>query len=219
MPPSVSQHDTLRATGAVLAGGKSTRMGQDKASMRLSDGRMMIEHVVDALASVCEEVIIVGANSPSLGSGHRVIQDERPGMGPLSGIASLLQCGIADNGQYLICPCDIPLITPELLTLLLQLTNAPAHAFRIQGNAYVEPLPLRVSAAAAPVAQKMLDERDPAVWRLLQQLQPEIVEINSTDATRLRNVNTQADYQAILNSDSSARAKSPPPDIRRVYDR
>ena len=221
MRESASHAQPLRATGAILAGGRSSRMGQDKAMMRLPapGGRMMIEHVLDALAAVCERIVIVGAQSPGLDREYLTIMDARPGIGPLSGIHALLASGIDENGQYLICPCDVPLITPELLRMLLRPPDAMATVFRIDGNEHIEPLPLRISADAAPIAAKLLDERDPAVWRLLQLLEPEIIPVSTTDAFQLHNVNTPADYDRLINSDSFARAKSPTRDIPRTSDR
>jgi molybdopterin-guanine dinucleotide biosynthesis protein A len=180
---------------------------------------MMIEHVLDAVAAVCERIVIVGAHSLGLDREYLTIMDARPGIGPLSGIDALLASGADETGQYLVCPCDVPLITPHLLRLLLRPTDALATVFRVEGNNHFEPLPLRISAASAPIAAKLLDERDPAVWRLLQQLQPDIIEINSTDAFLLHNVNTRADYESLISSDSFARAKNPPQGIPRESDR
>jgi len=95
--------------GVVLAGGKSTRMGQDKAQL-LRHNETMLSFTERALKSVGIEQVVV--------SGERHgIADTYPNLGPLSGIYSVL-------GQYqpdamLIVPVDLPLIDHDTLKGLL----------------------------------------------------------------------------------------------------
>lgn len=83
----------MKVVGAILAGGKSTRFGSDKA-MADVDGRPMIAHVADAIAAQCDIVIVVGREL----DGHICIEDRpAPDMGPLAGLAGALAYA-ADNG-------------------------------------------------------------------------------------------------------------------------
>jgi len=214
-------------TGAVLAGGLSARMGSPKQSLRLPDGRTMIDHVIEALAAVCQRIVIVGSGADStdnqsnaeidnaapspqpspirereIHSGraerHATISDLRPQAGPLGGIEALLASGIdappAGAGQYLICPCDVPLITPELLRLLAQPSDGPASVFRVDGRDEIEPLPARLSTAALPEVRRMLETQHRSVWRLMQELQSRVIPIALQDAFQLHNVNTIEDF-------------------------
>ena len=56
----------LEITALVLAGGKSTRMGRDKASLCLY-GKTLLERVLEAVASLCREVVLVTAQGQRLG--------------------------------------------------------------------------------------------------------------------------------------------------------
>jgi molybdopterin-guanine dinucleotide biosynthesis protein A len=104
----------------ILAGGRSQRMGQDKAALVLG-GRNLLQRAVDAVSAVADEVVVVvrpRAQSPSLsGSAHvTFVEDEAPDEGPLVGIVSGLarvQAPIA-----LIVACDQPFVRPEFLRLL-----------------------------------------------------------------------------------------------------
>src|SRR5262245_11687956 len=127
--------------GAILTGGLSTRMGRDKATLRMPDGRLMMQHVIAALERVCPQVVIVG---PTDGL-HLAIHDLRPQCGPLGGIESLLASGIA-NDYYLICACDAPLVSIDLLKTLAAGGTAPATVFHVQGRERFECLPLRISS-------------------------------------------------------------------------
>ena len=76
----------IPASAIVLAGGRSTRFGSDKAAAQLA-GRPMLEWVVAAVGSVCEDVVVVGGPERSL-PGTRYIPDPGPPRGPLGGIVT-----------------------------------------------------------------------------------------------------------------------------------
>lgn len=73
------------ALGAILAGGRSTRMGVDKADVDVA-GQTMLSRVSDALAPVCQQVILLGAWR----EGFECWPDEFDASGPLAGIATAL---------------------------------------------------------------------------------------------------------------------------------
>ena len=115
--------------GAILQGGRSTRMGTDKAFVVVA-GLPMREHVRLALLSVCPRVVQVG------GAGADVDDD---GDGPLAGVLALLRSGIAE--RYLVCAVDQPFITA---TILQPLIDDDDDAVSWLG----EPLPLCLRASA-----------------------------------------------------------------------
>lgn len=172
-----------RICGAILAGGGSTRMGRPKQDMPLADGRAMIEHVHDALACVCDDVVIVG-QSAALRAVRR-IEDRRTGCGPLGGIETLLSAVGAE--QYLVVPCDIPRITPEGLGALLAHRDCAATMF------VGHPLPARLSRDVLPTVSQLLDGGQRAVHRLLDAVGAMRLEIDGTVADALVNVNDPND--------------------------
>ena len=107
--------------GAVLAGGKSTRFGSDKALAEVA-GHTLIAQAVDALSGWCDHVIVVGretAPAPTLPDWPAA------NMGPLGGIAAALRhAQDAGYDQVLTCGVD-SLGLPEDLPALL----APAPAY------------------------------------------------------------------------------------------
>lgn len=106
--------------GLVLAGGKSSRFGGDKASALLG-GRPLLQWVISALDGVCDSIVVVRAVGQMLpgveSQAHlRVVDDEWPGKGPLAGLVSGLAATRAD-----VCfavSCDAPLVRPELVPWL-----------------------------------------------------------------------------------------------------
>lgn len=101
----------LPVHGFVLAGGKSSRMGEDKALLRFC-GRPMVEIAVEKLRGFCAEVTIVG-NREDLGGFAPVVTEARVGVGPAAGIEAGLLA--AKQEWALFVPVDVPLVPGELL--------------------------------------------------------------------------------------------------------
>lgn len=101
---------------AVLAGGKSRRMGRPKPFLTLG-GRPLIGRVIDALADVFSEIFIVTPDdAPFLDLGLPVVADSRPGSGALGGVFTAVQA--AALPQVLVVACDMPFLNPDLLAHL-----------------------------------------------------------------------------------------------------
>lgn len=105
-------------SAAVLAGGKSERMGQDKAFLRLEpDGPTLLEIVLGRLRSVAGDLLIVANDTQRHeGFGARVVPDILPGFGTLSGIHAALAA--AEHNHCLVVACDMPLLSPAVLDYL-----------------------------------------------------------------------------------------------------
>jgi molybdopterin-guanine dinucleotide biosynthesis protein A len=108
----------MKASGVVLSGGHSSRMGQDKALM-LFNGETIIARTARELQKAVDDVIIVINDKLKYNiPGVTEIPDVYPDMGPLSGIhAGLLQ---ARHQVALIISCDMPLFSVRLAEYLLE---------------------------------------------------------------------------------------------------
>jgi molybdopterin-guanine dinucleotide biosynthesis protein A len=109
-----------RLTGIVLAGGRSRRMGTDKAWLDWY-GRPLVAHVAAALrAAGCAEVLAVGGDAARMSAhGLRPVPDAMPGEGPLQGLAAGLAA--AAHPLALVVACDMPHLEPAALALLARL--------------------------------------------------------------------------------------------------
>ncbi len=101
--------------GFVLAGGKSTRMGRDKASLSFA-GQPLAIRALNLLREAGLPASLAGA-SPALASFAPVVEDIEPGLGPLGGICAALACTPAHWAVFL--PVDLPLLPASLITLLV----------------------------------------------------------------------------------------------------
>ena len=108
--------------GIVLAGGRSRRMGSDKASL-VFDGETLLQRTVSALAAVVDEIIVVrapGTVLPSIAAPCplRDVEDPVEGEGPLVGIARGLEAVRAPIA--IVVGVDMPFLQPPLLRLLAE---------------------------------------------------------------------------------------------------
>jgi molybdopterin-guanine dinucleotide biosynthesis protein A len=104
-----------RVMGAVLAGGRSSRMGQDKAMVTVG-GRTMAQSVAEAMNSVFETTVVVGRSEPL--AGLVPIPDRYPPhLGPLAGLASALE---DLDAPIVLVAVDQPLIRIETLRELAE---------------------------------------------------------------------------------------------------
>jgi molybdenum cofactor guanylyltransferase len=102
-------------TAFILTGGKSTRMGTDKAFVTL-DGRTLLARALDAARSVTPNVRIVG-DPARFASFSPTVADVFPGCGPLGGIHAALRASETDLNSIL--AVDLPFVSPALLQFLI----------------------------------------------------------------------------------------------------
>lgn len=150
----------------VLAGGGSTRMGTDKALLRLQDVTL-IERALHLLRSIGLHPGIVGTRA-DLKEYAAIVPDLRERCGPLSGLEAGLR--VSHNALTLFIPVDLPLLPPTLLTRLIrraQVTNALATIPRILGQP--QPLAAVYHRDLLPAVSTALALGDYKVMRIVQQ--------------------------------------------------
>ncbi len=126
-------------SGLVLAGGRSTRMGRDKAQLRLPDGRTLAQRQIEVLRAAGAGVVnvAVGAGPDWTGAGVGSIRDEMADAGPLAGIAAGLRA--APAGLVLVLAVDMPEVSEAHLRQLAGLATASCGVVPVCGG-QLEPL-------------------------------------------------------------------------------
>ena len=195
------RQDLAPVSGVVLAGGRSSRLGQDKALLSLPDGRSLIAHVVARLAPLVAEVVVVATDGERLGPlPARIVPDLFPDGGALGGIYAGLAA--AREARSLVVACDMPLLRPGLLRHLLALPRdfdvllprladgqvEPLHA--VYSKACLEPIRRQLAAGRLRIISFLGDVRVRYVEEAeLRRFDPEL--------RSLFNVNTPADLAAL----------------------
>jgi len=188
-----------RILGAVLAGGRSRRMGTPKEGVRIPDGRPMIVPVLEAMRTAFEEVIVVGDcagfRCDSLG-GVTHLRDRHPGEGPLGGLEALLGCGAATG--YVVAACDQPLLTGDLLGRLSRGVSSRARFYKRAGNGEkMDPLPGYFPASWFERVQRAIAEGRRAFRALIRSGEADWLPLSDEDARRLKSINTPEDLAAL----------------------
>jgi molybdopterin-guanine dinucleotide biosynthesis protein A len=124
-------------TVVVLAGGRSTRFGSDKRFAILGDGTLLSRAIETARQVTPNVILSVAPGDGAAFSGlARVVEDDLPGLGPLSGIVAALVA--AETASCVFMPVDCPNVTPDLLRCLAALARGDGAV--VEGPKGIEPL-------------------------------------------------------------------------------
>jgi molybdopterin-guanine dinucleotide biosynthesis protein A len=132
-------------SGFVLAGGESSRMGRDKALIKLA-GETLVSHALRVLRGADLRASIAGSRS-ALGQFAEVVQDEASGSGPLGGVCSALASVSTEWAVF--TTVDLPLIPPALIRFLIAhagVTGRAATICSLNGFAQTFPAVVRRDA-------------------------------------------------------------------------
>jgi molybdopterin-guanine dinucleotide biosynthesis protein A len=187
-------------TAFILAGGKSTRMGRDKAFLPW-EGRPLLERALEAARTVTADVRIVGAREKFEQYGD-VVEDIYPERGPLGGIHAALRTTATDLN--LVLAVDLPFVTPGLLSYLIERVqdvpnqDAPLMVTVPRLSAGWEPLCAVYPKQFVEAAEEALREGRNAIHPLLDRMavrtidEGELIEAGFS-VQMFRNINTIMD--------------------------
>ncbi len=186
-------------TAAILAGGKSRRLKQDKLYL-LYQGRRLLDHAIGLAAEISPHIIVVG-NSPvkDLPQGVTLAADVFAGKGPLAGIhAALTQ---AATKYVAVMPVDMPFLSADVYRRLWQNVHPqkPVVAKSAKG---IEPLVSIWPAALAGELEQWLRKGRLGVHVYLKEVQAQVadfgVSASETDKRLFVNINTPDDLRNLL---------------------
>jgi len=189
------------ASGIVLAGGKSLRLGRVKALERINKQRL-IERTIECLSPTAQTVFVVTSLeqfdviAASL-TNVRVVVDLYPGKGALGGIYTGL--AFSETPYSLVVGCDMPFLNRELMYYMLESTDGfDAIVPRVTGM--VEPLHAVYSKRCLAPIREMMEENKLEISRLFTRVKTRYVsedELKKLDPQGLSffNINTIADLR------------------------
>lgn len=190
-------------TGIILAGGRSTRMGENKALLKI-DNLTVIERVRNFMQSLFTKVILI-TNSPAAYNflGLDTYEDIYKKMGPLAGIHSgLLNSATEKN---FILSCDLLLMKKEIVDYIINYeTTQPITVSKAEG--YIQTLAAVYQKRCIGFAEKILYDNhklvnEKNVLTLIKEAGAEIISIENHTAYNKNdflNMNSKTDYQEIL---------------------
>jgi molybdenum cofactor guanylyltransferase len=119
--PRVSPRDQQRILGVVLAGGKSSRMGRDKATLIHTSGATYLEYAISRLAEITRYVAVSGRKIDQTGITITSIPDQSPALGPAMAVWSAIQYAADEQfAAILVTPIDMPDLESQHLRSLIE---------------------------------------------------------------------------------------------------
>jgi molybdopterin-guanine dinucleotide biosynthesis protein A len=180
-------------SGFVLAGGRSSRMGRDKALLPYH-GTTLLQHIAQAVAEAAGNAALIGDPSLYSGRGYPVYPDKLPGCGPLGGIHTALTLSKTD--WNLVVACDMPGISvAPLRTLLDQATKSQRDCVVAAGpNGAPEPLCAVYHRRCLPAVLRAIRDKRLKMRDFVAEVDAEIMAL---DPAILANVNTPKEWAAL----------------------
>lgn len=188
--------------GAILTGGAARRMGGSKADLLLG-GVMLVEHTWRAISSACAQTVCVGGKSYLSHLGVETIPDLFPGADSLGGIGTALAYALNQRGEnaYVLCVgCDMPLIRPQILSLLS--SRAKGHDIVVPhvGPGY-EPFCALYRSGIFPVVKAHVEAGNLRIRDIFKEVALEVVtaeelRIIDPDLNSFANINSPEDFEA-----------------------
>lgn len=178
--------------GIIMAGGMSSRMGADKAFVKVG-GKRLIDYAIDLLKPFCSEIMISTNLRAHEKLGFRTVADVYQKCGPIGGLhAALTETNFDHN---IVVSCDVPFVVPELIELLLAEKEGydvvvPVH----KGG--VEPLIGVYRKEMASFFETKLIERDYKLQKIILGVKCNQVPVNQlllSNPKLFKNVNSKRD--------------------------
>lgn len=194
----------LFGTAAILAGGKSSRMGFDK-QLLMEDDRRILEKVIEALQEEFSDILIVTAK-PQLyaGMGVRLCSDAYPGKGPLAGVHAALS---NSRSQYVyLLACDMPVVNLPFIRHMKQCVSRFGKDICVcRQNDRVEPFNTFYSRSLLPDVIHRLETGNSSLFRFIYGNQACVIPQEDAacfdkELAMFTNINTRSEYEKYLGS-------------------
>ncbi len=177
---------------AILAGGKSVRMGQDKALLEYQ-GESFIERICKEFDFFFEKYIARGTNPDCFIEGWKVMEDIYKDKGPIGGIHAVLSCCAADAMFF--ATCDMPFLTGKLSKMLCEELKEDVDAvIAVTEDGRKHPLCGVYRKSMVRVCEAQILSGNNRMVSVLDKVNVAYVPVNGQDALQLQNINTKKEY-------------------------
>jgi molybdenum cofactor guanylyltransferase len=184
-------------TAIVLAGGKSSRLGRDKALEKIG-GKYLIERVIHSLSQLGEDIIVVTA-APNQLSDLNVekVLDTYPRTGAKVGLCTGINASL--SFYSLVVACDMPFLNIDLLRYLLDSASGYDAAIPRIGDK-IEPLHAVYSKNCIPILEEQISKDKLKISDLFNEINVRYVEVGEIERydpqhLSLFNINSEADLK------------------------
>ena len=189
--------NSQKITAAILAGGKSQRMGTNKSFLPLN-GEPIISSTITILRKITSDLLIV-TNHPDLYAEFQVtvVRDLQRGLGPMGAILTALS--LTEHSHVLVTACDLPFLNLRILQKMTTVMNG-SDVVVPRSNYGLEPLCAIYNQSCLPTIKHAISQGKLSLFQLFKQLKvhqipPKVWQPLDPTGHAFLNLNTSEDYQ------------------------
>lgn len=178
-----------KVTGIIIAGGKSNRMGKNKALVKYRHQRL-----IDCAIQIFDPVVdflIISSNTSLPNVPYVMVKDEIKDIGPLGGLYTALKKSHTQNN--IVIACDIPNVSSEFYDRLVKKLEGFDAAVAEHSNGKIEPLVAAYSKSIIPTIEECIDNKDYKLINLLKRINTN--HVITRRSSMFVNINTPDDLE------------------------
>lgn len=184
-------------SAVILCGGKSSRMGFDKCSIKVGN-RLLIQLIADELKKVFDEIILVADDRNKFRNlKYKIVEDRQRGCGPAVGIATGLKA--ASSNHAFVIACDMPCINSNYIKYMIKIIEdcSPDCIISKNGN-WIEPLYAFYSKSMLDAFEESIEMKNYKLFDIIKRcnvyyVEDEIIRKYSKDKSIFINLNYMED--------------------------
>ncbi len=176
-----------KITGIVIAGGKSSRMGQNKALIKYGSIRL-IDNAIEILQNFTQNILI-SSNVSIQNVSYPIISDEFKNIGPIGGLYSSLK--ESKSELNIIIPCDVPNVNIGLYNKMIELCVDVDAVIPELPNGKLEPLIACYKKKILPIIDESICNNDYKLVNLLLKIKVRYIDV--LDIEQFKNINSPED--------------------------
>jgi molybdopterin-guanine dinucleotide biosynthesis protein A len=181
-------------TGIILAGGKSTRIGTDKAFLKLN-GITFIEHITKSISPFVSDIIIVSNNTAYDKLGFKRVEDLIKDSGPLAGLYTGLH--YSKTAYNLVLSCDVPLVNNRVLNTLIDGIDGTSEVIQLKSLDRTIPLIAIYKKECVTKCLELLNKGERRLRAFVNQLNTKTITLKSDLDIYVQNINTLEQFKDI----------------------
>jgi len=184
-------------TGIILAGGKSSRMGSDKALLKINN-TTFIEKIIDVMQPYVDEIIIISDNSNHDRFNIRREEDFIKDAGPLAGLLTGMY--YAKHENILALSCDIPMISKKVIETLISQADDAFEVNQIESEGKTMPLIAIYKKSCWYPIYRLLQNGERRLRVAVENFKVKTILLNKEDKSLVTNINTKQQLTALKNA-------------------
>lgn len=181
----------------VLAGGKSSRMGQNKALLEW-EAKRFIDCICEEMKGFSQVLISAAYKGDYEYLGLPVVYDTHKEIGPIEGIYQILSA--AEEEYVFICAADMPFLKKELVEYMAEYISSDYDCYCLVDEEHIQPLCAIYSKKMAEIIQKQIESGNYRLFNVLRAVRTKYIKLESTcfDKQVVRNINTREEYARLV---------------------